>query len=207
MRGRLDLMRRFAAFTGQYPWQWDAAEAEAWFVELRSGAHPIVFSTARIYQNTLRQFLEYLTDTRYRWPGVCLERFGVAPTQVLHEHNMISHVAEFEGGPARRPLTYDEVQALFDAADGRVETIRASRRKGALAALRDAVLLKTVYAFGLRRREACGPGPGRSSPQSAGRAFRPVRRAAGAFRQVLTAAPRPGARCCWCRRWTGSSGH
>jgi site-specific recombinase XerD len=53
-------------------------------------------------------------------------------------------------------LTYDEVQALFDAADGRIEEIRQRRRKGATAAQRDAVLLKTVYAFGLRRQEARG---------------------------------------------------
>jgi site-specific recombinase XerC len=48
------------------------------------------------------------------------------------------------------------VQALFDAADGRAEEIRARGRKGALAALRDAAVLKTVYAYGLRRREASG---------------------------------------------------
>jgi site-specific recombinase XerD len=48
------------------------------------------------------------------------------------------------------------VQALFDAADGRVEQIRARGRKGALAALRDATLLKVIYAYGLRRREAWG---------------------------------------------------
>jgi integrase/recombinase XerD len=53
-------------------------------------------------------------------------------------------------------LTYDEVQALFDAADGRVEQIRARGRKGASAALRDAALLKTIYGFGLRRQEAVG---------------------------------------------------
>jgi integrase len=65
-------------------------------------------------------------------------------------------VTEFEGQPHRRPLAYDEVQALFDAADGRVEEIRSRGRKGALAAQRDAALLRTVYAFGLRRREAWG---------------------------------------------------
>jgi hypothetical protein len=51
-------------------------------------------------------------------------------------------------------------EALFDAADGRVEQIRARSRKGALAALRDATVLKTVYAYGLfsrvGRREARG---------------------------------------------------
>ncbi|WP_328401336.1 hypothetical protein [Nocardia sp. NBC_00403] len=42
-----------------------------------------------------------------------------------------------------------EVQALFDAADARVEHARRHGRKGALPALRDAALLKTVYAYGL----------------------------------------------------------
>ncbi|WP_344867548.1 tyrosine-type recombinase/integrase [Amycolatopsis ultiminotia] len=65
----------------------------------------------------------------------------------------MAHLAELECRPGRRALTYDEVQALFDAADARVEQIRARGRKGALAALRDAVILKTVYAFGLRRQE------------------------------------------------------
>jgi site-specific recombinase XerD len=68
----------------------------------------------------------------------------------------VAHVTEYEGQPHRRPLTYDEVQALFDAADGQVEEIRSRGRKGALAAQRDAALLKTVYAKGLRRREAWG---------------------------------------------------
>jgi integrase/recombinase XerD len=43
---------------------------------------------------------------------------------------------------------------LFDAADGQAEQARKCQRKGALTALRDAAFLKTVYAFGLRRREA-----------------------------------------------------
>jgi site-specific recombinase XerD len=63
-------------------------------------------------------------------------------------------VVEYEGHPGRRPLTYDEVQALFDALDGRVDDVRARGRKGVRTALRDAALLKTVYAFGLRRNEA-----------------------------------------------------
>jgi len=65
-------------------------------------------------------------------------------------------VTEYEGDPRRRALTYDEVQALFDAAESLVEDIRARGRKGARAAHRDVVLLKTIYAFGLRRREAWG---------------------------------------------------
>lgn len=75
------------------------------------------------------------------------------PQQILHEWNSIAHVAEHKGAPRRRPLTYDEVQALFDAADSLPGKIRGSGRKGALAAQRDAAVIKTIYAFGLRRRE------------------------------------------------------
>ncbi|QTE03129.1 hypothetical protein S1361_37685 [Streptomyces cyanogenus] len=47
---------------------------------------------------------------------------------------------EYEGESRRRPLTYDEVQALFDAADARPAQIRGHGRKGTLTALRDAAV-------------------------------------------------------------------
>lgn len=153
---RIDLMRRLFRFSNLYPWQWTAAEVEAFVDGLRCGTPPIRMSTARGYLADLRRFLDFLTDPRYGWVQVCLDRFGAAPVQVLDEDNTIAHTSEYEGEPGRRPLSYDEVQALFDAADGRVEEIRARNRKGALAAQRDAAVLKTVYAFGLRRREAWG---------------------------------------------------
>jgi len=152
------LVRRMAVFTGQYPWQWLPGEGEAFITQGCSGegGRPIAMSTARGYEIQLRLFMEYLTDPRYGWPAVCQRRFGTAPQQLFHESNSVVHVSDYEGQPGRRPLSYTEVQALFDAADGRVEEIRARRRKGALAAMRDAAALKTIYAFGLRRREAWG---------------------------------------------------
>ncbi|TDC11012.1 hypothetical protein E1267_02110 [Nonomuraea longispora] len=84
----------------------------------------------------------------------CERRFGVTPQQIFTEDNRVAHVAEYEGQPGRRPLTFDEVQALFDAVDARVEQTQALGRKGSLTARRDAALLKTIYAFGLRRNEA-----------------------------------------------------
>ncbi len=151
---RLALVRRMADFSGLYPWQWQPAEAEAFISHLRSGSRPIAISTARGYEMALQLFCAFITDPRYGWSAVCHERFGSPPQQVFHEWNTAVHVDGYEGDPRRRPLTYDEVQALFDAADHRVEEIRRRRRKGALAAMRDAALLKTVYAFGLRRQEA-----------------------------------------------------
>lgn len=153
---RVALVRRLVDFSGLYPWEWTPAEAEAFIGHLRSGEKPVAVSTARGYEIALRMFCDYLTDGRYGWAQVCQDRFGRVPAQVFHEWNSVTHVVEYEGRPGRRPLTYDEVQALFDAADGRAEQTRARGRKGTLPALRDAALLKTVYAYGLRRREARG---------------------------------------------------
>jgi site-specific recombinase XerD len=153
---RSALVQRLASFSNQYPWQWSAAEVEAFFDQFRSGGRGLAVATLRGYEVGLRLFMDYLTDGRYGWSAVCLERFGEAPVQPLHEWTSVAHVADYEGDPRRRPLTYDEVQELFDAADAAVEQIRKRRRKGALAAQRDAVVLKTVYAFGLRRGESHG---------------------------------------------------
>ncbi|MGH3782302.1 MAG: tyrosine-type recombinase/integrase [Pseudonocardiaceae bacterium] len=83
----------------------------------------------------------------------CEQQLGMRPAQICHEGNTAVHVADYEGRPARRPLTRRELQLLFDAADDRVEALVAAGRKGWLAAFRDATLFKVCYAFGLRRRE------------------------------------------------------
>ncbi|MEU9069871.1 MULTISPECIES: tyrosine-type recombinase/integrase [Streptomyces] len=151
---RLRLIERLEEFTGQYPWQWTPADGEAFIAHLRSGSKPIQMSTARTYEVTIGLFLEYLLDSRYGWLHACSERFGEVPQQVFHEGNSVLHTVEYEGDPRRRPLDYDEIQALFDAADARPSKIRGQGRKGALCALRDAAVLKTIYAYGTRRTES-----------------------------------------------------
>ncbi len=151
---RVWVVRRFAGFTGLYPWQWAPAEVEAFTVSLLSAPRPAAHSTVRNYQDAIRLFCDFLTDARYGWAAECQRRFGEAPAQVCHEWNTVGHLAEVEGRAGRRALTFDEVQRLFDALETRVDEVILRGRKGMLAALRDAALLKTVYAFGLRRREA-----------------------------------------------------
>ncbi|MGI5507413.1 tyrosine-type recombinase/integrase [Lentzea sp. CA-135723] len=151
---RVRLIRRLERFSNQYPWQWTPAEGEAFIAYLRGGESGIKLSTGRSYETTITLFVEYLLDPRYGWVQVCAERFGQTPREVFHEGNSVRHVAEYEGDPRRRPLTYDEVQALFDAADARPAQIWGRGRKGALGAMRDAAVVKSVYAFGLRRAEA-----------------------------------------------------
>lgn len=152
---RLALVRRFALFVGSYPWMWGPGDVEDFTVSLTTGEDRLAFSTVRSYQTALHMFCEYVTDGRYGWVRECRDRFDQVPVQVCHEWNTVAHLSEYEGRPQRRPFTYDELQTLFDYLDDRVEVTARSGRKGALAALRDAQLFKTAYAFGLRRREVC----------------------------------------------------
>ena len=153
VESRVTMVRRFAAFTGEYPWRWQPADVEEWTVSLRRGgarAH----STLRNYQNTIAMFCDYLVDPRYDWAKECLERFGTHPVQICHEWNTATHVADHEGRPTVRPFTREELQVFFDHADAQVDRAQRLGRKGWTAAFRDAALFKTIYAFGLRRREA-----------------------------------------------------
>ena len=164
------VLRRFAAFTGLCPCDWTSSGAEAWISELHSGNTPLARSTIRGYEVMIRLFCEYLTDQRYGWVDICTEQFGNAPELIFHESNSVLHIVEYEGDPRRRPLTYDEVQAWFDAADPRVETIRRTGRKGSLAAIRDSAMLKFTYAFGVDvdavdlRRNVKAPQSSRGGP-------------------------------------------
>ena len=150
------VVRRFEEFAGRYPWEWLPGDLEDFTTQAKSGQRPATPSTIRGYHSIIRQFRDYLTDPRYRWAADCKERFGVTPQQICHEWNTLAHLVDYEGRPQRRALTYDELEQLFAEADHRVETILQHGRKGALAALRDSQIFKTIYAYGLRRAEAVG---------------------------------------------------
>jgi site-specific recombinase XerD len=147
------LVRRFADFAETYPWAWLPGDVEDFTTSLTSGKDRLAIGTIRGYHLTLRLFCDYLTDTRYGWATQCRDRFGQVPTQICHEWNTVAHLNEYEGQPQRRPLTYAELQTLFDYLDERVDSIATAGKKGSLAALRDAVMIKTAYAYGLRRNE------------------------------------------------------
>jgi integrase/recombinase XerC len=152
---RLALLRRFVVSAESYPWAWNPGDVEEFTVGLTCGPQRLAPSTIRGYHLTLRMFCDYLVDGRYEWVGQCQDRFGQVPTQVCHEWNTVAHINDYEGRPARRPLSYAELQRLFDYLDDRVDRVATSGRKGALTALRDAQMIKTAYAFGLRRNELC----------------------------------------------------
>ena len=125
-----------------------------WTLSLTTEQH-LAPSTIRGYQTDPRLFSEYLTDGRYGWAVACEEAFGPGshPVAICHEWNTIAHLNDYEGDPEARPLTRQELQAFLDYADDQVDRAVRAKRKGALAAYRDATLFKVIYAWGLRRTE------------------------------------------------------
>jgi integrase/recombinase XerC len=149
---RAALIRRFLAFTNEYPWRWTPGHVDEWFTELVAERR-LAPSTIRCYQQELRLFSEFVADRRYGWASACEEAFGTFPVAVCHEWNTVSHLSDYEGDPGRRPMTREELQRFFDYADDQVDRAVRTRRKGVLAAYRDATLFKVVYGWGLRRTE------------------------------------------------------
>jgi site-specific recombinase XerD len=72
---------------------------------------------------------------------------------VCHEWNAIADLNEYEGSPEAGPFARQELQAFLGYADEQVERAVMAKRKGALAAYRDATLFKVICAWGLRRTE------------------------------------------------------
>ena len=137
------VVRRFAVFTGSWPWCWTPGQLEAW-VAAGGWAH----STVRLYQGSLACFLDYVCDPRYGWAAECEARVGARPVQVCHEGNTAVHVADYEGRPERRPLSRIELQSLFDVADEQVGEAARGGRKGWLTAFRDATLVQGDLRLG-----------------------------------------------------------
>jgi hypothetical protein len=72
---------------------------------------------------------------------------------ICHEWNTIARLSDYEGDPEARPFTREELQRFLDYADDQVERAVRTKRQGALAAYRDATVLKVIYGWGLRRTE------------------------------------------------------
>jgi integrase/recombinase XerC len=150
--GRERAVRAFTAYADTFPWYWTAQHIDEWLGDLRS-VHNAKRSTLRNYQEAVELFCAYLIDPAYQWAAVCEQRFGTHPVQVVHEWNTAEHIDEAESDSGKPAFTRKELVALFDYADEQVVRIREAGRKGWLPAFRDAALLKTAYAFGLRRNE------------------------------------------------------
>jgi integrase len=140
-------------FSGHFPWEWMVGDADEWFDHLR-GVKNRAHSTIRKYQGAIQMFCRYAGSSDYPWSANAVALFGAGFAQVVTEFNRVSHKADVESRPQKRPFTLKELQALFDLADLEYERVLDSpRRNGALAVLRDTAALKIAYSYGLRVNE------------------------------------------------------
>lgn len=150
--GRQRTVRRFADFTGHFPWEWTFSDVDDYFAHSRSVSN-LSQATVRTYQTNLKLFCEFLTDPAYDWNELCGRSFGRPVTQIITEFNRATHTQQNEQQSTKRPFSRRELQDFFDLADVEVERVINSGRKGAVAAYRDAVAFKTAYSWGLRANE------------------------------------------------------
>jgi hypothetical protein len=62
------MVRRFLAFTNEYPWAWSPGHVDEWSLQMTTEQH-LAPSTIRGYQCSLRLFTEFLADGRSHPPG------------------------------------------------------------------------------------------------------------------------------------------
>ena len=153
IRANASGVRAFATHTAAWPWEWRASDVDEYFEDLLARPQRLARSTLRAYQQRLKGFADYACDRRYPWSVICEREFGRGPAQLFDERNLVAHLDEFEGDPARRPLSLDELECFFAACEARIEAARRRGRKGALQAWRDQALFKTKFGWGLRRTE------------------------------------------------------
>ncbi len=92
-------------------------------------------------------------------------------------------------------MTYAELQQLFDHLDDRVDRVVAMGRKGSTGALRDALMIKTAYAYGLRRNELARLYIADLRPNPHEPAWAATGRSMSGSARASRAASRDGARC------------
>jgi len=126
---RRRIVQRFQSFTASYPWEWRSGDLDDFSVELNSPTRR-AYSTLRQYHGAIETFCSYLVDPSYDWAELCERQFGQSPSQICSPFNTVRHANDYEGHPARRPFTYDELQRLFDCADARVDLITGGVRRG-----------------------------------------------------------------------------
>ena len=149
---RLRVVQGFMNHVNEDPWNWTPAMVEEFSADLRM-VKKVSHSTLRGHHSALRAFTQYISDPQYGFVEACEKFFGTHPSQVFFDWNTAPHVEEYDGQPAKRPYTREEIVALFDHADDEVERIGSSSRKGWQSAYRDAVMMKVAYAYGLRYNE------------------------------------------------------
>lgn len=142
------------SFTDLPPWRWTEQHFESWCYHLgieREVAH----STQRLYQSTIRTFLQYLIDN-VKFRNEVRRAYGIDLVQICTPENCIPHVTERELRTERRAMTHEEIETFFKALQTSITEAHRFASKNFRPLQRDKALFFTIYAAGLRVSEALG---------------------------------------------------
>ena len=104
---------RFGEFAdGRLAWEWTPEDVDRWGAWLSESLMP---STIRAYQGSLRRFLDYISDRNYAWGDRCEAMGEPRPRQLCTPENTRPHAWAYEGDPARRAFTPEELATFFAA--------------------------------------------------------------------------------------------
>ena len=177
------LVRRFLAFTNEYPWQWGPGQVDEWTLSLTSRAAPGAVDDPRL-PDRLRLFSEYLTDARYGWALACEEavrRRSRCRSATSGTRSPTSTTTR--ASPEARPFTREELQRFLDYADEQVDRAVEVEAQGGVGRLPGRHLVQGDLRVGAAPHGDREAGPGRLGPQPGGAGVRPVRDAARPLRQ------------------------
>ena len=144
-------MRRFVAFTNEYPWRWMPSHIDEWTLWMIAEA-PGTVTIAAIRPNAVVQ--RVLCRCPLRLGGGVREAVwdghpsGSDLPRVEHDPGS----ERLRRPPEARPFTREEMQRFLDYADDQVERAVRAKRKGALAAYRDATVFKVSMGGGCGER-------------------------------------------------------
>jgi len=135
----------------EMPWRWERHHGEAWIAKLRRD-DTLDFTSARQYQGFIRQFNAYLCDPLYPWARACAA--VATPAVIFDEHNSIRRPKDdATTSNARPPYSREQLNDIFAFTLARA---KKAHGKQIWPAMRDAVVWRFLYAYGVRNEGARG---------------------------------------------------
>lgn len=151
-----DVLKSFFAFAGAVPGELQPEDFEAWgnHLYLEQG---VSAGTQRKYQNTVRSFFTYATQSPALRTYV-LQQLGRQLEQVATPENSIVHRRdrELEEHRSRRSFTVVETLAFIDCIEGEIAIAYAQGSKTLLAMQRNKAMFSCTLEMGLRAAEVLG---------------------------------------------------
>lgn len=141
-------VRAFARFAAKPPWRWDEHDFADWAASLAGLAR----ASQRKCQSAVRQFLQWALESP-RYPYLLRERYGIVLRQIVTRTNAIPHILERDTSRPTPGFEAAQLRRYFAAIDELIDEAERFRTKSLVILLRDRVMFRLLYDYGLRTEE------------------------------------------------------